>query len=185
MSDSATSFFDKQAALANWSKVKDAGSYAFGEAVTLKDFLVMDSTTTILVILAAVSGVAALANTYDVLSNISESVTACENGEPLKSELDTKFWVVLAVSIVGLFFGLVLAWFLRKQKSKVVTVIVVTIIVMSLLGLLYSIQMRLGKVSSGPRLLISWSAFIIFLIAAIVVSFKKKTIPTAYLVMDE
>lgn len=170
-----TAALDTQASQSSFLKAKALGSQALGEAKTLKDYFTMDGWNYLLVLGIALTGISALISTYDAISNINDSQAACANAEPLAGQLDTKFWVMLSVSIVAVLFGLVFAWFLRTKKSKLFTLVTLIVILMGTLGVLYAIHMKINLLSNGPRLVLSWVLFLAFLIAGIYMVMKKKT----------
>lgn len=152
------------------------GSLAVDETKNIAKFFKMDGAGYLITLGIALTGVAALVNTYDALSNVGELERQCEKTDPLKSELDTKFWITLAISVVGLLFGLVLAWFLRDKQSTGITVAVLSLILLSAFGTLYSIQMKARVLNVGPKLWISWIVFIGFVIGGIAFSWKRPKI---------
>lgn len=149
------------------------GSAAYEQTKTIAGFFKMDGTGYILTLGIALAGIAALMNTYDALSRVGELQKSCADQDPLKSELDNKFWITLAVSAVVLLFGLVFAWFLRDKRSTGLTILTLSVILLGAFGILYAIQMKASVLDVGPKIWVSWIVFIGFVIAGIVYAWKR------------
>lgn len=134
---------------------------------TLADFFTMNPVSYALILGVALTGIAALSTTYDVITGIDDDERACANVDPLKHKLNSKFWVALAVGCIFMLFGLVLTYAFHKKSNKFYTGFVVALLLMGAFTILYALQMQIKHWSSWPRLATMWGLFILFVIAAV------------------
>lgn len=149
------------------SYTKDASLSIYEKAKDIPEFFSMDEASFAFVLVIALTGISALLTTYDYLTDIDKDERGCADTDPLKSKLNSKFWVTLSVGIVVLFFGIIMAFLVRKKKSKALAGFVISVILLGSFAVLYAIKMQINMWSSTPKLLTMWGLFIVAVVAAI------------------
>jgi uncharacterized membrane protein len=74
----------------------------------MKKFTEFNPTQVAIVVGAAVTGIAAVANTYDVLFGVNKAVKECEQDDDTNKILKTRFIVFLVLSSLAIVLGIVL-----------------------------------------------------------------------------
>lgn len=143
------------------------------EATHIKNTISLKGWQYAIVVIIALSGLAAFVNTYNAWSDIGTNLSACRNTDPLKQELNTQFIVLLIVSCVALVLGIALAWLFRKQSNQR-QILTMGIITMGILGIVYAISIKFQDVTNSVKLGVSWTIFILFVIIGFFASSKAK-----------
>ena len=145
---------------------------SFEEGVSdVKSFFDLTGWQYVISIGVAVSGVTALVATYNAVSKVNTQYQSClANG--LGKTINTKFIVVLVISIIILLLGVLLAWMFRKSDHlRLITLGVSTA---GALGIIYAILIKLNTSKHETAKVIgAWVVFIIFLILAFFFSGKR------------
>lgn len=117
----------------------------------------------LIIIGIAISGIAAFVNTYDAWRGISKKMQDCTQSSSLRKELNAQFIVILVLSILTLFLGIILLWIFRNKENqrRLITLGTITI---GILGIVYSISIKLQNLTNTIKLAISWASFAIFLV---------------------
>lgn len=111
----------------------------------------------------AVSGMAALINTYNAVSGFNDKVKGCTQTKSVKSAINTKFIILLVISIFIVIFGFVLAWFLRGQDNQR-RLLTLGLMTAGIFGILYSLSIKFDDVSNNFKLWASWIVFLGFIL---------------------
>jgi heme O synthase-like polyprenyltransferase len=133
------------------------------EAKDIRRFFALNTWQYFIIIGIAISGIAAFVNTYDAWRSISKKMQECTNSNPLKKELKIQFIVMLTLSILTLLLGLILLWIFRNKENqrRLITLGTITI---GILGIVYSISIKLQDVTNIVKLGVSWVSFAAFLV---------------------
>lgn len=111
----------------------------------------------------SISGLAAITYTIEAILNIQDQINECLDTDPYKSSRNTEFWIILVLSVIVVIIGSALAWYFRAKDNQH-RLIVLSLIVFGVLGILYSISIKINKWSDIIKLSIAWIVFIVFIL---------------------
>ncbi len=111
----------------------------------------------------AISGIAAIANTYDAITGVDKDIEGCENVSNLRKKLEAKFIIIIVLSCLAVVGGIILAWLLRSgtNQRKLLTMGLTT---GGILGILYALTIRFRGTSNMVKLGISWVSLLAFVL---------------------
>jgi len=142
------------------------------ESEYAKKYFSLNGWQYLIIIGIAVSGLAAFVTTYNAISGINATILGCTKYGNIKRELTIKFIIILTLSCFAVVLGLILAWFFRKKQNQR-RILTLGIITTGILGIIYSLSIKLQDFSDSIKLIASWLAFIIFLFLGYFLSTKK------------
>lgn len=130
------------------------------QGVQLKYFIVVG---------LALSGVASFVTTYNSISGIN-NLDNCAQSEAYKNALQTKFLVTLILSILAIVIGIILMFIFRANADgNRHSVITMGIILVGIVGIIYSLTLKFKNFGNGTLSVISWGTFVAFIILGILV----------------
>jgi hypothetical protein len=141
-------------------------------------FFTLNNWQYIVILGIAISGLAAFITTYNAVTKINKDLLTCENSVALKHALNTKFLIVLILSCIAVFIGILLAWLFRANANqrKLLTIGITT---MGIFGILYAIGIKFRGTTNNLQLGISWITFLAFLILGFFFSSQDKLLVSA------
>lgn len=117
---------------------------------------------------AAISGLAACVNTYDVISGVNTLQEKCDESDALKKSMTVRFGIILALSSLAIIAGIVVGVITRKD-IKLMPVII--LILAGILGIIYIVVDRYIRSSSNfVKLGLSWASLIGFVVIGYMMS---------------
>lgn len=123
----------------------------------------------------ALSGVASFATTYNSISGIN-NLDNCAQTEAYKNALQTKFLVTLILSILAIVIGIILMFLFRANAAgNRHSVITMGIILVGIVGIIYSLTLKFKNFGNSTLAVISWGTFIAFIILGILIEQSNQT----------
>ena len=120
----------------------------------------------------AISGIAAFVYTYEALTNINKDIANCMSSGDLGKKINTEFIVLLIVSILAIFMGILMAWSFRKRENQR-RLLSLGIISIGIFGVVYSLSLKFQRASNTARLFTAWGLFIVFVLLGLFTSDRK------------
>jgi ABC-type sugar transport system permease subunit len=121
-----------------------------------KDYLNMSPKEYLLILGIAISGIAALINTYNAASNII--ATECQATTGYQTAIQNKLIVILVISCLVIVVGIILSITLKEKRKY--RGIFLSLISMGLFGILYALTIKFQNAANVIKVGISWGALI-------------------------
>lgn len=146
------------------------------------------TTTSIIIVLGfAISGLAAFVSTYDAIFGIRREMQRCQDSSALRNKLNVQFIVLTVLAILLIVAGIALAVYTKSRKpapsaqgelpGKSSMYLTVALVTFGIVGLLYALMVKFRGMAGFFKLGISWIAFICFLVLVFMV-YKARSGPT-------
>ena len=134
-----------------------------------KDYFNVGPFGFVIIIGLIASSLATVDSTYDAVSQINAKAQACMQTPDYASALNIKFIVTMVLSCVALVLGIIVGIVFRKNPKAILTF---GLSGAGLVGILYSLSIKLPTFPGVMKLGISWGSLILFIVLGIIFELK-------------